>query len=172
MEIVVERKGQIHGEDVYIYTLKNDHGLQLTCTNFGCTVTEMITPDKNGTLENIVLGFDDVQDYLQDQPYFGSIIGRVAGRIANAEFTLDGAQYKLPANEGKHHLHGGIQGFDKKIWQSETIEEENKVGVRFSYTSPAGEEGYPGELEIFVTYYLTNDNQWEFFCRATTDQQT
>lgn len=172
MEILIENKGQMNGKEVYLYTLKNDHGLSFSCTNLGCTVTEIKTPDKSGKLENIVLGFDHVQDYLKEQPYFGSVIGRVAGRIANSEFTLDGTDYKLPANEGKHHLHGGVQGFDKQVWQPETIKEENKVGVRFSYTSKDGEEGYPGELQITVTYFLTNDNQWEFFCKATTDKKT
>lgn len=173
MRIHVEKKGQIEGKDVFLYTLENDRGISLSCTNLGCTVTEIKTPDRDGNLANIVLGFERIEDYLKkEQPYFGSIIGRVAGRIGNSEFTLDGNVYKLPANEGKHHLHGGPEGFNKKVWQAESVEEKNRVGVRFTFTSEDGEEGYPGNLQVTVTYFLTNDNRWEFFCTATTDKKT
>lgn len=157
---------------VFSYTLENDHGMQLTCLNIGCIVTEIIVPDASGNFENVVLGFNTLEDYLQHMLYFGAVVGRVAGRIKGATFELDGVNYELPKNEGNNHLHSGDQGFHERVWDATPVEKENAIGIKFSYTSPDGEAGYPGEVTVTVTYWLTNDNQWIQEISGNTDQKT
>lgn len=164
--------GYDHEEKVIEYTLTNDLGMSVSCLNYGCVITKIIVPDCNGHFENVVLGFDHFGDYLQHSPYFGAVIGRIAGRIQNAQFELDGIEFKLAANEQPHHLHGGKKGFSSVIWKVEPIELENAVGLRFSYLSPDGEEGYPGNLDTNITYLLSNENELSITYEARTDRKT
>jgi aldose 1-epimerase len=129
-------------------------------------------PDKNGMSENVVLGFDNLNDYLKDHPYFGALIGRFGNRIENGTFTIDGKEYKLAINNGPNHLHGGLKAFDKIVWDAEQFENPNEVGVKLHYTSVDMEEGYPGTMDITVVYSLTNDNEVKIDYSATTDKTT
>lgn len=130
-------------------------------------------PDRWGEKKNIVAGFDDLQQYLQQHPYFGCVIGRYANRIAFGKFRLDGIEYSLPVNDPPNHLHGGFKGFDKKVWQvMNTIEESHRGGISLSYTSKDGEEGFPGNLKTVVTYFLTEENELHIQYNATTDKPT
>ncbi|MGG1397275.1 aldose epimerase family protein [Bacillus salipaludis] len=168
MKVIQEYFGQIDDQSVSSFTLVNDHGVEVTAINYGCIITKIVVPDKNGHYENIVLGHDQLNDYLQDPYYLGAVVGRVGGRIKGGSFELDGKTYTLVKNDGNNHLHGGIKGFDKVVWDAEIIED----GVRFSYFSPDGEEGYPGNLQIRVTYILTNDNELKINYEAQTDEKT
>jgi aldose 1-epimerase len=172
MEIRINDFGSLNGQKIYTYTLENNNGMRLTCTNLGCIVTEILAPDRNGMFENIVLGFNNVEDYIRNKTYFGALIGRVAGRIGQGKFELEGKVYQLPKNEGNNHLHGGYQGLHERVWDAEEIKTDSAVGIRFSYVSPDGEEGYPGNVRLQVTYLLNNDNQWVFTCKGYTDQKT
>jgi aldose 1-epimerase len=160
------------GKEVDLYTLTNAHGMTVKVTNYGGIVTELLVPDKNGKAENVVLGFDNLKDYLAGHPFFGALAGRVANRIAGAKFTLDGKEYKLAANNGPNTLHGGKAGFDKKLWKAEQVKAAGAVGVKLHYVSPDGEEGFPGNLDTTVTYWLTNDNELKIDYTATTDKAT
>ncbi|WP_462413094.1 aldose epimerase family protein [Neobacillus sp. Marseille-QA0830] len=164
--------GQYDGQPVIEYSLTNDSGMTVSCLNFGCVITKILAPDREGNVENVVLGFDNMEDYLKWSPYFGAVVGRVAGRIQGASFELEGKTYHLTLNEGENHLHGGKKGFNSVIWQAEPIQDEQAVGVQFSYRSAAGEEGYPGNLETTVTYWLNNDNEFKISYEARTDAQT
>lgn len=170
MSVIQETFGYI-GNDrrVSIYTLSNAAGVEIKITNFGGIITSVKTPDKNGNVENIVLGFDNLSDYREEHPCFGALIGRCANRIANARFDLDGNEYQLTANEGVHHLHGGRKGFDKVLWNAEEL---NNQSIRLSYHSTDGEEGYPGNLEVTVTYTLTSQNELQVQYEADTDKAT
>ncbi|MDV2685640.1 aldose epimerase family protein [Alkalihalophilus lindianensis] len=172
MNITSEKFDQIGGKDVTAYTLKNSNGISMTCINYGCIITKLITPDKEGNFENIVLGFDSLKDYHNYSSYFGAVVGRVAGRIKDGEFELDGKKYKLAKNDGNNHLHGGERGFDQVIWNATPFKAEGKVGVEFTYLSPDGEEGYPGNLELSVTYELNNSDELTIFYGAFTDKKT
>ena len=158
------------GANVDLFTLTNTSGHTVKITNYGGIVTSLLVPDKNGNLEDIVLGFDDFQSYLDGHPYFGAIVGRYANRIAGGMFELKGVLYKLAANDGKNHLHGGIKGFDKVVWNSESVKGKNEVGIKLSYVSKDMEEGYPGNLKVKVTYRLTNENQLMIDYFAETDK--
>ena len=158
------------GANVDLFTLTNTSGHTVKITNYGGIVTSLLVPDKNGNLEDIVLGFDDFQSYLDGHPYFGAIVGRYANRIAGGMFELKGVLYKLAANDGKNHLHGGIKGFDKVVWNSESFKGKNEVGIKLSYVSKDMEEGYPGNLKVKVTYRLTNENQLMIDYFAETDK--
>lgn len=159
MKIIDEKFGEINNQQIIAYTFANDHGIEVSCINYGCIITKIITPDLKGNSENIVLGFDCVDDYIEYSPYFGSVIGRVAGRIKDASFELEGKTYELLKNENNNHLHGGNKGFHNVIWNAAYIQEDHEVGVEFSYMSPDGEEGYPGSLQVKVSYTLNNDNE-------------
>jgi aldose 1-epimerase len=150
------------------YTLANQRGTTVKIITYGGIVTEINTPDAEGTVANVALGFDNLADYVAKSPYFGSITGRYANRIANGEFTLDGITYTLAKNNGPNSLHGGIKGFDKRVWAGTIVPD----GVKFSRTSPDGEEGYPGTLQVDVTYTLTNKNELRMDYHATTDKAT
>jgi aldose 1-epimerase len=167
-----EKFGSVQGNAVTLYTLTNSNGLEVRATNFGGIIVSVRTPDKQGRMDDIVLGFDDLQGYLDNKPYFGAIIGRYANRIAAARFTLDGVQYSLAANNGPNSLHGGIKGFNKVVWSAEPFENSTGVGLIFTYTSKDGEEGYPGNLRAKVTYTLTDQNELTFDYEAMTDKAT
>jgi len=160
------------GKTVDVYTLTNSHGLEARIINFGGIVLSLRVPDRNGKLDDVVLGFDSLEPYLTNDPHFGSIIGRYANRIANGKFTLDGAEYALPKNNGPNTLHGGVKGFDKVLWQAEPSEIRSGVALVLSYTSKNGEEGFPGNLKTKVTYTLTDSDELSIDYDATTDKAT
>lgn len=172
MKIITKEFGSAFGQKIFTYTLENDNGMQLTCSNLGCIVTEINVPDKNGVFENVVLGFNQAEDYIKYKTYFGALIGRVAGRIEQGEFELNGKVYHLPKNEGNNHLHGGYKGLHERVWEADEVETDSAIGIRFSYVSKDGEEGYPGSVHLQVTYLLNNKNQWIFTCKGYTDQKT
>jgi aldose 1-epimerase len=160
------------GKSTMLYTLKNTQGMEVRISNYGGTITHWLAPDKDGKLEDIVLGYDSLSGYLKESPYFGAIIGRYGNRIAKGRFALDGKNYTLAINNGENALHGGLQGFDKQIWNTETIKENNEVGLKMTYLSKDGEEGYPGNLSITITYLLKNDNSLQVDYQAITDKST
>jgi len=172
MNITVESYGKIGDKAVNQYKLKNDNGMEVAFINYGCIITSILTPDKDGSLENIVLGYESLQEYERDTYFLGAVVGRIAGRIKGAAFELDGKQYTLAKNDGANHLHGGIKGFNRVVWEAETIEETGVVGVKFTHTSPDGDEGYPGELKLAVSYLLNNDNEFSITYSGTADQKT
>lgn len=168
--IVKEEFGQLDdGRTAHIFTLKNSSGVEAKITNYGGIIVSLKTPDKNGNIKNIVLGFDDLESYLGEHPYFGALIGRYGNRIENGEFELNGTEYQLSVNDGNNHLHGGAKGFDKVLWDSE---ETNDGALKLNYVSEDGEEGYPGRLHVTATYRLTDDNELRLEFEATTDQAT
>lgn len=160
------------GRLVDLYTLTNKNGLIIKVTNYGGTVTALSVPDKNGTLTDIVLGFDDLNEYLKATAYFGAIVGRYGNRIAKGKFTIDGITYPLAKNNGPNTLHGGIIGFDKVIWEATEINDSTGVGLKLHYLSKDGEEGFPGNLDLTVTYMLTNADEFRIDYEATTDKAT
>ena len=160
------------GEPVDLFTLTNAHGLVVRATTYGGIITSIETPDRAGKLGDVALGYDSLAGYLKATPYFGAIIGRYGNRIGHAQFTLDGATYHLPANDGPNTLHGGTVGFDKVVWEAEPFWTDSGVGVAFSHTSPDGDQGFPGKLEVRVTYTLTNRDELVVEYRATTDKAT
>jgi aldose 1-epimerase len=157
------------GTPVDLYTLANAHGLVAKVTNFGAIITELHVPDRAGKLGDIVLGFDNLDQYLKGHPCFGCTVGRVANRIAKGRFTLDGKTYVLAINNGPNHLHGGLKGFDKVVWKAEP---QAGAAVKFTRISPDGEEGYPGALAVSVTMTLTDANEFRIDYTATTDRTT
>jgi len=161
-----------HTERLSMYTLRNSAGVTLRATDLGATIVELHAPDRDGELADITLGFDNAEQYRTESPYFGAIAGRCANRIAQGRFTLDGREHQLATNNGPNHLHGGEVGFDKRVWDAELVDDPRGQSVRFSRTSPAGEEGYPGTLEASVTSTLTDDNELICEMEATTDAPT
>ena len=155
-----------------LYTLTNANGMEVRLTNYGGIITSIRVPDRKGDFADVALGHDSLGGYLDGHPFFGAIAGRYANRIGGASFTLDGQTYELAKNNGRNHLHGGVQGFDKQLWRGEVIREGDTVGVRLRYKSPDMEEGYPGTLDVTVAYRLTNDNALRIDYRAVTDQKT
>ena len=160
------------GQPVDLFTMTNANGIEIKAISYGGIIISLKTPDRSGTLGDIVLGYDNVQGYIDATPYFGAIIGRYGNRIGGAQFELEGEVYTLAANDGENHLHGGVKGFDKVVWRGEPFENEAGVGVVFSYTSPDGEEGYPGNLQMEVTYTLNDSEELVVDYLATTDQPT
>jgi len=165
------------GAEVELFTLSNNNQVTVKITNYGAIITSIETPDKNGVITNIACGFEKFEsyqspEYLGSYPYFGCVCGRVCNRIANGKFTLDGKNYTLAVNNGPNALHGGLVGFDKKIWSAELIETNEKVGVKLSYLSPDMEEGYPGNAAITCTYSLNNNNELAIEYTAETDKKT
>jgi len=159
------------GQTTELYTLTNRKGMQVAITNYGGRVVKLIVPDRHGKMADVVLGFDDLDGYLGNNPFFGALIGRYANRIGNARFKLDGVEYKLEANDGNNSLHGGSQGFDKKVWTCKEIPRDEPA-LELTYLSADGEEGYPGNLTATVVYTLTNNNELKIDYRATTDRDT
>jgi len=172
MKIIDRLVGSYEGKSVIEYTLINDSGMTVTCLNYGCIITKIIVPDRHGNFESVVLGFEEFEDYLELSPYFGAVVGRVAGRIKDARFELDGKEYLLADNEHPNHLHGGRKGLSSVVWEAEKVEEAQAVGVSFFYHSPNGEEGYPGNLDTNVTYLLNNKNELIITFEGKTDQKT
>ncbi len=160
------------GQEVFLFTLQNASGMKATITNYGGIVTSLYAPDRNGNFDDVVLGYSAIDGYLQEHPYFGALIGRYGNRIGKAKFKLDGAEYKLAANNGENHLHGGVKGFDKVVWSAEPVKQDSAVGVKFTYLSKDGEEGYPGNLTCTVISWLTNKNELKIEYQATTDKAT
>lgn len=158
-----------NGKAVDLFTLTNKRGMMCKVTNFGTIITELHVPDRAGKLGDVVLGFDNLTDYLRGHPYFGCTAGRFANRIANGRFTLDEKNYKLPINNGPNCLHGGIRGFDKVVWKATPGKD---ASVRFDYTSPDGEEGFPGKLDVTVTMSLTERNELTLDYTAKTNKPT
>jgi len=160
------------GTAVDQYTLTNANGMKVKITAYGGIVTAIEAPDKNGKVEDVVLGFDNLDEYLKGHPSFGTIPGRYANRIAKARFTLGGKEYKLFANNGENSLHGGKKGFDKYVWKAREVAARNGVALEVTHTSPDGDEGYPGTLTATVVYTLTNANELRIDYSATSDQDT
>jgi aldose 1-epimerase len=159
------------GEAVDLFVLTNSRGTKAKVMTYGALLTELRVPDKNGNFDDVVLGFDDLKGYLGGHPYFGATIGRVANRIAKGRFTLEGKEYQLATNNGPNALHGGKKGFDKVLWKA-AVPDTAQPAVEFTYISPDGEEGYPGELKVKVTYSLTPDNALSIHYEATTNKAT
>jgi len=172
MDIVKEVFGKADGKDVYLFTLTNANGLQTKITNYGGIVTHLMVPDRNGNLGDIVLGYDTLDEYIKNNPYFGALIGRYGNRIGKGKFTLEGKEYSLATNNGPNHLHGGDKGFDKVVWDAEPMQTEQGPALKLTYLSKDGQEGYPGNLKCTVVYTLTNDNELKVTYEAQTDKPT
>ncbi|MBS3787018.1 galactose mutarotase [Candidatus Bipolaricaulota bacterium] len=166
------RWGEHNGEPIALYRLTNDQEAALEVTDYGGRVTSLKVPDPEGEPIDVVLGFDDLESYLEDEYYFGAIVGRYANRIEGGKFSLDGSSYQLTRNEGDHHLHGGQFGFDKRVWRAKPEETDRGPAVVMFYHSEDGEEGYPGNLRVRATYLLTDENEFQFTFEATTDRPT
>ena len=165
--------GSLSGDrNVEFFILKNKTGSKAKLISFGAALVSLEIPDGKGRLADVVLGYDDLEGYINCRRYFGCTIGRFANRIANAKFKLDGEEYTLAANDGRHHLHGGIRGFHRSPWQGRTFERDGSCGVVFKYLSPDGEEGYPGNLDVSATFSLTDDNELQISYEAVTDKKT
>jgi aldose 1-epimerase len=161
------------GREVNLYELTNTKGLRAGIINYGTILVSLEVPDRAGKLDDVVLGFDNLDSYIKRNPLFGAVVGRYANRIANASFTLDGTEFKLTANAGKNHIHGGRnKRFDKVLWKASPFKDNEKVGIRFSYLSKDGDEGFPGNLKCIVTYILNNNNELKISYEATTDKPT
>ena len=170
--------GQLEGSRIDLYTLENDHGMAVRITNYGGIVTSIIAPDKNGQSSDIVCGFDSLDGYFsaaytENSPFFGCLVGRYAGRIKDGKFSIGGRQYQVATNDGPNHLHGGIKGFDKCVWDvAGAVENDNAVALELALTSDDGDESFPGTVTVAVEYRLTNDNELCIHYQAQTDQVT
>jgi aldose 1-epimerase len=160
------------GREVSIYTLKNAKGAEARITDYGGLVVSLKTPDRHGNMADVVLGFDNLDDYVKKSPYFGALVGRYGNRIAKGKFTLDGVEYTLATNNGPNSLHGGLKGFDKVLWQADAEPTAEGPSLRLTYLSKDGEEGYPGNLSVTAVYTLTDDNSLRLEYTATTDKDT
>lgn len=160
------------GRECHLYILRNAAGLEAKIATYGGIVTELHVPDRSGSLADVVLGFKSLAEYLNGHPYFGAITGRAAGRLTQGKFRLDGKDYQLAVNNPPNHLHGGIVGFDKRLWQAHDASDHATDRLRLSYVSPEGEEGYPGTVTVTVEYELTSRNELRITYTATTDQPT
>jgi aldose 1-epimerase len=163
--------GKAGGKEVFLYTLINSKGTEVKITNFGGIVTSWISADKNNKRSSIVLGYDSLSGYLAAHPYFGAIVGRYGNRIAKGKFSIDSVEYTLAINNGPNHLHGGVVGFDKVVWEP-TVENDSVPSLLLSYLSKDGEEGYPGNLNVDVHYTLTDEDELKIEYTATTDKKT
>jgi aldose 1-epimerase len=175
--IIKEAFGQYDGQPVDLYTLANNNGMVMKVTTYGGIITEIHVPDRNGEMGDVVLGFDNLASYTSPEykasnPYFGAIIGRFCTRIAKGKFTLDNVEYSLTTNDGENHLHGGKTGFNAVVWNAKPIENEGGNTLELTYTSKDMEEGYPGNLQVTVTYTLTDANELKIAYRAVTDKAT
>src|SRR4029077_1832198 len=164
--------GHVDGKAVFLYRLFNTPGMEVRAMSYGATIVSLRVSDRNAQSDDVVLGFDTLDGYLAPEPYFGAVVGRYGNRIAKGEFTLDGTTYRLATNNGPNHLHGGIKGFDKAVWEAEPFDRDGRSGVVFTHVSPAGDEGYPGALDARVTYTLTPDNELIVEYSATADNAT
>lgn len=160
------------GKNVYLYSLTNTTGLSTEIMTYGGIVKSLYVPDRSGESADIVLGYDRLEQYVKDNPLFGAIVGRYANRIGNAKFTIDGIEYTQAKNNGKNHIHGGIKGFDKVVWDAKEMKDKSVPALKLTYLSNDGEEGYPGNLSCTVIYTLTNDNELKISYEAQTDKAT
>lgn len=160
------------GRTVDAITLTNANGLQIRFLTLGGIIVSLLTPDRDGRLADVTLGYDTIDEYLADSHFFGALIGRYANRIAHGRFSLGGVEYTLPLNNGPNHLHGGPNGFHRALWTTEPFANEREVGAVLTHTSPTGDEGYPGNLRVRVDYTLTNDDALIVDYSATTDEPT
>ena len=172
MQVHEEIFGMWNNQEVPVITLTNSKDVSIKAIPYGAHLIEWSVPDKNGNFDNITLGLDDLEEYTEVRPYYGATVGRVAGRINSGMFTLDGVEYKLEQNLNGHHLHGGLEGLDTKLWDYKVTQSEEEASIIFSYEDRDGENGYPGTLSIEVTYTLTEQNEWKIAYRATTDAPT
>ncbi len=156
------------GKSIELYTLKNAKGVSVGIINYGASVVSFVVPDKNGNYDDVALGYDNLQGYLDGQKFMGATVGRFANRIANSKFTLDDVEYQLPINDGKNHLHGGVKGFDKKVWDARISEEK----LIMCCSSEDGEEGYPGEVDCTLVYTLDGNNKLMIDCSAVSTKAT
>ncbi|MEV0384921.1 aldose epimerase family protein [Nonomuraea sp. NPDC050643] len=161
-----------NGQKIDVYTLRNAGGMRVRILTYGGILQSIEVPDSRGRFANVTLGFGNLSDYVTKSPYFGCITGRYANRVAKGRFTLDGRTYRLATNDGPNHLHGGTKGFDKRVWKADPFKRGRSVGLVLTYTSPNGEEGYPGTLRTRVVYTLTDDNRIRMDYRATTSRPT
>jgi aldose 1-epimerase len=164
--------GTTDGQDVNLYTLTNEHGLEASITNYGGALVSLQAPDRSGEFADVALGFETLEEYVSNPRYFGGLIGRHANRIGLGKFSLNGTQYQLTQNNGANHLHGGARGFDKRVWKAREESSEQRVALHLEYLSVDGEEGYPGNVTANVTYTLLPDNELEINYEATTDRET
>ena len=160
------------GTQAELYTLTNANGCEARITNYGGIVVSLTAPDRAGDLADVVLGYETLAKYIEDNPFFGALVGRYGNRIAKGRFTLGGVEYPLALNDGPNHLHGGLKGFDKVLWQAKSREGDGGPTLELTYLSADGEEGYPGALSVKVVYTLTNDNALRVDYAATTDAPT
>ncbi|MHC1765285.1 MAG: aldose epimerase family protein [Verrucomicrobiia bacterium] len=174
MRITEQNFGQMpDGTPVALFTLRNERGMLVKVMSYGAIITEIQAPDRDGTKANVVLGAETLEAYLKGYPAAAAVIGRVANRIAKARFTLEGVEYRLAANSGSNHIHGGNKGFAQKVWKGEALPSSpGQAAVRFTYFSKDGEEGYPGNLTASVTYTLTDENELRLDYEARTDKTT
>ncbi|MCU0226781.1 MAG: galactose mutarotase, partial [Bryobacterales bacterium] len=164
--------GMVDGKPAHLFVMRNRNGMEIAVTNYGAHLTRVKVPDAKGALADVALGFDSMEGYLGAHPYMGATVGRYANRIAKGRFTLNGKDYTLATNNGPNALHGGLKGFDKKLWNAEEVSTPEGPAVRFTYVSPDGEEGYPGTLTASVTYSIRASNEIQIDYSATTDADT
>ena len=172
MGITQTHFGVTDDQEVSLFTLTNERGLEVSITNYGGAVVSLMAPDRNGEFSDVVLGYETLEEYVRNPRYFGGLIGRHANRIGRGKFSLNGASYQLTQNNGMNHLHGGAMGFDKRVWNVIGVVDDGRAILRLGYSSRDGEEGYPGNLSAAVTYKLLPDNELEIDYRATTDRDT
>ncbi|MBN2328918.1 MAG: galactose mutarotase [Candidatus Omnitrophica bacterium] len=164
--------GDVEGKPVELYTFTNANGMEVGIMTYGGIIVSIKTPDKNGQTADVALGFNSLEGYLKGHPYFGALVGRYGNRIAKGKFTLDGQEYTLAINNDPNALHGGLKGFDKKVWDAQEIEQDGQPALELTCSSPDGEEGYPGNLTCKVIYSLSNDNELKIEYFAETDKAT
>lgn len=170
--VVLTEFGEFDGQPVTLYTMTNENGMVAKITNYGAVVVSLLVPDRDGKLEDVVLGFEDFEAYEADKAWYGAIIGRTANRIKEGQFSIDDQSYQLATNNGPNHMHGGVEGFNKKLWKGTASIEEGEPQLELKYVSPDGEEGFPGQLKISTIYTLTADNGLKIEYRGTTDKPT
>lgn len=172
MRFTTKQIGKKDDHIVYEYTIQNNNGLEFSCINLGCIITKILTPDRDGNLENIVLSFETIEEYESCPHFIGATIGRNAGRIAEGKIIIDQQIIQLPCEENAHQLHSGYDGFHQRVWQSSFIEEKEQVSIVFTYTSKDGESGFPGTMEATITYTFNNENELMIEYRAIANHQT
>jgi len=169
MKTVKELQMELDGKPVSLYTLFNKKGMSVDITNYGAKIIRLLVPDKNGKFDDVVLGFDTLEEYVEKEEYFGAICGRFANRIKDGKFTIDGIEFHLQINNGTNALHGGVDAYNSKVWEVKTVTQQELVLGLFS---PDGDEGYPGNLNITATYFLSDENELKVHYEATTDKPT